>query len=87
MPGRDGTGPMGQGPMTGRGLGMCKGTYAPKFSLYPARSFRLGRRWRQGLGFRRTYFYTPESEKELLERQKVFLENRLDDINKQLNKL
>ena len=23
MPGRNGTGPMGQGPMTGRGLGRC----------------------------------------------------------------
>lgn len=23
MPGRDGTGPLGQGPMTGRGLGNC----------------------------------------------------------------
>ena len=24
MPKRDGTGPMGQGPMTGRGLGRCE---------------------------------------------------------------
>ena len=25
MPGRDGTGPMGMGPMTGRGAGVCSG--------------------------------------------------------------
>ncbi|MBU5689764.1 MAG: DUF5320 domain-containing protein [Candidatus Aenigmatarchaeota archaeon] len=24
MPGRDGTGPLGQGPLTGRGLGRCR---------------------------------------------------------------
>ncbi len=29
MPGRDGTGPFGQGSMTGRGLGSCTGVNAP----------------------------------------------------------
>lgn len=29
MPGRDGTGPMGQGAMTGRGLGNCVKTIVP----------------------------------------------------------
>ncbi|HOV84794.1 MAG TPA: DUF5320 domain-containing protein [Syntrophobacteraceae bacterium] len=29
MPGRDGTGPLGMGPMTGRGRGVCCGSPAP----------------------------------------------------------
>jgi len=31
MPGGDGTGPMGMGPMTGRGEGYCAGVAAPGF--------------------------------------------------------
>jgi len=30
MPNLDGTGPMGKGTMTGRGLGQCKQTFASK---------------------------------------------------------
>jgi len=30
MPNLDGTGPMGKGAMTGRGLGQCKQTFASK---------------------------------------------------------
>ena len=32
MPGGDKTGPMGQGPMTGRNLGFCEGYDTPGFS-------------------------------------------------------
>ena len=28
MPGMDGTGPLGQGPMTGRGFGRCRWNFA-----------------------------------------------------------
>jgi hypothetical protein len=31
MPRRDGTGPMGAGSMTGRGLGLCTGANAVKY--------------------------------------------------------
>ena len=30
MPGRDRTGPMGMGPMTGRGMGYCTGFLKPR---------------------------------------------------------
>lgn len=40
MPGMNGTGPMGQGPMTGRGMGVCQG-------------YGLGKGIGQGLGCRR----------------------------------
>lgn len=46
MPGGDGTGPAGMGPMTGRGTGYCAGSSAPTFAN-PA----FGRGFGRGLGF------------------------------------
>ncbi len=56
MPGGDGTGPMGMGPMTGRGAGFCAGFGVPGFvSRGPGTGFGRGR----GGGFgRRNMFYT-----------------------------
>lgn len=51
MPGGDGTGPMGMGPMTGRGMGRCAGYVAPG---YANAGFGRGR----GRGFRRMYYMT-----------------------------
>ena len=45
MPYGDGTGPNGQGPMTGRGMGFCAG--------YPVAGFRRGAGRGFGRGFRR----------------------------------
>jgi len=54
MPGGDGTGPMGTGPMTGRGAGYCAGYAMPGFaSRGPGRGFRGGGRGRG----RRNWFY------------------------------
>ncbi|MDX9913816.1 MAG: DUF5320 domain-containing protein [Candidatus Moranbacteria bacterium] len=33
MPRRDKTGPMGEGPMTGRGQGFCEGAYGPGLGM------------------------------------------------------
>ncbi|MBW1759300.1 MAG: DUF5320 domain-containing protein [Deltaproteobacteria bacterium] len=49
MPGGDGTGPAGMGPMTGRGAGYCAGSSAPAFAS-PAFGRGFGRGL--GLGFR-----------------------------------
>ncbi|MFO8018759.1 MAG: DUF5320 domain-containing protein [Promethearchaeia archaeon] len=53
MPGGDGTGPNGYGPMTGRGLGYCAGYSTPGYTkgggLGLGRGFRGGR----GRGFGR----------------------------------
>ncbi len=46
MPNRDGTGPLGEGPLTGRGLGPCGG------GLKRGRP-GLGKRLGSGKGFRR----------------------------------
>ncbi len=52
MPRGDGTGPMGMGPMTGRGAGFCAGYGAPGYANAgwgPARGF--GRGFGRGRGF------------------------------------
>jgi hypothetical protein len=47
MPAGDGTGPMGMGPMTGRGAGYCGGYDAPGWATPgPERAFGLG--WGRG---------------------------------------
>ena len=55
MPGGDGTGPMGMGPMTGRAAGYCAGNSVPGYMTPgPGRGFGMGggrgRRFGRGLG-------------------------------------
>jgi len=52
MPGGDRTGPMGMGPMTGRGAGYCAGYGAPGYANPgPGRGFGRGRGfWGRGFG-------------------------------------
>jgi len=57
MPGGDGTGPMGMGPMTGRAAGYCAGYPTPGFTNAPGgRGFR-GRGFGGGGFGRRNWFY------------------------------
>ncbi len=51
MPGRDGSGPLGAGPRTGRGLGICQGYTG-------SRGGRRGCGWGRGFGFGRGFFGT-----------------------------
>jgi hypothetical protein len=55
MPGEDRTGPMGMGPMTGRGAGYCGGRGVPGGTN---RSFRGGRAGRGGRGHRHMFHAT-----------------------------
>ena len=50
MPGGDRSGPRGQGPMTGRGMGYCRGNDQPadNANLPPGRGFGMG--WGGGRG-------------------------------------
>jgi len=89
MPGRDGTGPVGAGPMTGRGLGVCPGG-VPGYGA--GRGLGLG--WGRGCGYGRGFGgyvasdrYGSMTRKEILSEQKKSLENRLDFVNKQLDEL
>ena len=58
MPALNGTGPLGQGPMTGRGLGYCTGY--PVSRYIGRRGYGLGYGWfdRGGRGFRNRYWAT-----------------------------
>lgn len=85
MPGRDGTGPIGTGEMTGRGLGACNMAkavnYGAGFGLYCRRG--LGR----GFGRLATVGQTAKTQKELLQKQKTLLQNKIEIINNQLENL
>ncbi len=77
MPGQDRTGPMSQGPMTGRGLGFCG----------QAQGFRrgFGRGLGRGFGFRNQVVeLNEEQEKKILEAELAGLEVEKSEINKRL---
>ena len=57
MPGGDRTGPMGMGPMTGRGAGYCAGSGAPGFVNRVFGGF-FGRGRGGGRGWRNMYYAT-----------------------------
>ncbi|MEQ8237084.1 MAG: DUF5320 domain-containing protein [Syntrophomonadaceae bacterium] len=112
MPGGNGTGPMGYGAVTGRGMGKCMGAESG--------IARLGRRamgrgfWCSGIGANAARYGAglvgrgmgmamglgrsfgrgfeaqrpdPQTEKEILQNQKNLLEEQLQYINRQLEKL
>lgn len=84
MPRRDGTGPEGFGPFTGRGMGSCiaRGVVGLGLGLGLGLGCRKGfRRW---LG-RGTGVFSPasgKSEKELLVEEIKYLRSRLNAIDK-----
>ncbi|MFO7816503.1 MAG: DUF5320 domain-containing protein [Thermodesulfobacteriota bacterium] len=98
MPGFNGTGPMGQGPVTGRGMGRCTGAAAPGAAPGAGMGFGMGRGFGRGRGggFGRGFMpgYYPEQgagdpadEKSLIENQIKGLQNQLDILNKRLSEI
>jgi hypothetical protein len=88
MPGRNGTGPMGTGVMTGRGRGFCSGAGNLAKGAGPGLGMACGRGF--GRGFRRfpaDEVMTENHCKEFLQLQKDMLETRLADIDRQLESL
>ena len=94
MPRGDGTGPWGEGPRTGWGLGYCGDTYGPMYSGPRGR----GRRWfHEGVPKRmlqrssvdRPYFREPSAEEEKghLQRLVEDLEAQLLDIKERIAEL
>jgi hypothetical protein len=77
MPGQDGTGPLGQGPLTGRGLGPC--------GCGMRRGF--GRGYGRGFGFRRQVALTKEEEKKILEAELKEIETEKQTIEKRLKEM
>jgi hypothetical protein len=69
MPNFDGTGPRGQGPLTGRGLGPCG--YRGRMSF--GGGYGYGRR-----------FISPKNELAALEDDKEALKKELEEINNEI---
>ena len=71
MPGFNGTGPQGQGSMTGRGLGSCGGGMA--YGRGTGRG--LGRGFSRGLGFGRGYRYSQPTKSEETADTKTYIQD------------
>jgi hypothetical protein len=93
MPRGNGTGPMGMGPMTGRGAGYCAGYSVPGY-VNPAggrgwfgfgRGFGRGR----GRGFGRGFAVPPTAREEadILKEESELLKQQLQDIQERINML
>jgi hypothetical protein len=97
MPGGDGTGPLGRGPMTGGGFGFCAGFSHPGYTN-PGIGRGLGRGG--GRGFRRvfygrgrgffgrpyyqdTYYPTVQSREE----EKTYLENMVKGLEEEISSI
>lgn len=89
MPGGDGTGPLGRGAMSGRGMGVCAGAVPAGYGYGPGYGMGLGRR----RGFGRCFlpYRIPVApvagDRDFLEMQKQELQARLNLLNKQLEDL
>ncbi|MHB0857076.1 MAG: DUF5320 domain-containing protein [Anaerolineae bacterium] len=85
MPGGDGTGPRGTGPLTGRRMGICAG-YATLGYAQCGQGYSRGRRNRfytTGLpGFLRVMAPSPtaEQEKQELRQRAALLSRQLEDL-------
>lgn len=99
MPGRNGTGPVGYGPMTGRGMGYCTGAYPSGNGAWTGNRYGRGFGYRLGCGYGRGYgygrrnnMYYPErfskvDERELINDEKEYLQDRLNYLNEELERL
>lgn len=103
MPGGDGTGPRGMGPMTGRGAGYCNGYNVPGYSnAMPSRVlFGRGRGFGMNRGFGRGFYandaplveeqyqqpLSKDQQIQLLEQQREAIEASLKELSKQIESL
>ncbi len=75
MPGFNGTGPLGRGSMTGRGMGPC------------GAGLGMGQGCRGGYGFGRRRFISPKNELSALENEEKMLEEELAAIKEEKSAL
>ncbi|MFH1501244.1 MAG: DUF5320 domain-containing protein [archaeon] len=86
MPGQDRTGPQGQGPMTGRGLGLCGTGMGKGFGRGMGRGF--GRGMNRGYRWRMTPVQVTETEeKKILQEELELLREDVKEIEKRLKEL
>lgn len=102
MPGFDGTGPAGAGPMTGGGRGYCGTGYGYGYGYGYGRGYGRGLGYGAGWGRGRGYGYgagwggpgyyppapiTPEEERQALNAEAQNLRQALSDIERRLAEL
>jgi hypothetical protein len=85
------TGPIGQGPMTGRGLGRCSGSAGPGFGFGPGRWFGrgsgFGRRFGPGRWLSRGGAFVPRVEvRQDLEAYRDELKRELAGVEEELGR-
>lgn len=90
MPGGNGTGPMGMGPMTGRRLGFCSDAELQGYPGFGVRGIcrRIGRSNNlriRNRGASAFYGMSETTEKQTLERRAKILQEELDMIKKALS--
>ena len=81
MPAQDRTGPNGQGPLTGRGLGPCGR------GLARGRGFGMGRGFRQGSMQVQPQVITESQEKEMLKQELETIKSEQAEIQTRLKEL
>jgi hypothetical protein len=86
MPGMDGTGPLGQGPLTGRGLGPCGAGFRRGFGRGMGRGLGMGRRFALA-GQPQQVVFSEADEKKILEQELKELELDKKEIEKRLKEL
>ena len=87
MPQGDGTGPAGQGPMTGRGMGSCVGYDISGFRRGMGRGLGRGFAWRARTMPMQQFqpaVITEEQEKQFLEQELIALKEEMKEIEKRL---
>jgi hypothetical protein len=88
MPGMDGTGPDGRGPMTGRGIGQCGRGYGRGLGRGMGRGFGCGRGRGFGMSYGRTpVSLTPAEEKKILEAELSEIDKEKKEIEQRLKEL
>jgi hypothetical protein len=86
MPGGDRTGPLGEGPLTGRGLGPCGRGLARGRGMGFGRGFRR-MAFAQAPAYRETVELSKEEKVKILEADKAEVEAELKAIEKELKEL
>ncbi|WP_300525131.1 DUF5320 domain-containing protein [Aminiphilus sp.] len=81
MPGRNGTGPRGMGPATGRGFGPCRGGARRGFCRGGAFQARGG--WSGGMPLSQ-WVPSSEAERNALEQEADYLEQRLNQVRSRM---
>jgi len=92
MAGKDGTGPAGQGPLTGRGMGVCTGARQSRFfsgrgcgmGFGGRGGAKAGARTGAGFGYGFGGIGAGATDKEMLNEEREFLKQRMDQIDREL---